>query len=182
MKANILHVGVLFLCFIQGFAVSAAPSTWVGIELERGRQGGVGIRGVVPGSPAAATDLAAGDEVMAVDEAQVHSPSDLQLAIAGRPVGRRLKLRVRNPKGALRDVTLAPAARPSEAALARAGSAVRPRPSSCRASVAPARTASRRIAAAPCSSISGRPGAGPVCAPCLSSGRCASGTPRVGSM
>ncbi len=110
---------MILLCF-SGLRVDAAPRTWVGIELERGHNGGVGIRGVVPGSPAASTTLAAGDEVLAVDSEDVHSATELQLAISTRPVGRRLSLKVRDPKGALRDVTLAPAARPDEAALARA--------------------------------------------------------------
>src|SRR5205085_2409047 len=111
--------GALLLCIFSSLHVHAAPGTWVGIELERGKHGGVGIRGTVPGSPAAMTDLAAGDEVLAVDEQAVPTPSDLQRAISSRPIGRRLTLKVRNAAGVLRDVVLAPAARPDEAQLAR---------------------------------------------------------------
>jgi thiol-disulfide isomerase/thioredoxin len=57
--------------------------------------------------------------VLAIDGKPTASARELAQEIATRPIGRRLTLSVRNPAGAKRDVVLAPAARPSDAALAR---------------------------------------------------------------
>lgn len=134
MKANILHVvislAVGFACLFSGLRAQAqAPRTWVGLELEAGRHGGVGIRGVVPGSPAAMTDLVAGDEVLSIDQLPVREPPELQRSVASRPLGKRLTLSVRNAAGTSRDVVLAPAARPSDTAVARQRLIDRPAPS-----------------------------------------------------
>jgi cytochrome c biogenesis protein CcmG, thiol:disulfide interchange protein DsbE len=134
MKANILHVVLLGFCLgLCSFSALRAeaqfsPPTWVGIELELGRHGGVGVRAVVPGSPAAATDLAAGDEILSLDGEKVRAAAELKQKISARPIGRRLRLSVRNRDGALRDVILAPAARPSDVALARQRLLGRPAP------------------------------------------------------
>jgi thiol-disulfide isomerase/thioredoxin len=63
------------------------------------------------------TNLTAGDEILAIDGTPTPGPRELMAEIATRPIGRRLKLSVRNEVGATREVVLAPGARPSEAAL-----------------------------------------------------------------
>ncbi len=130
MKANILHVGVLALALLSGSSRGLAEGSrgWIGIELARGSYGGVAVKGVVPGSPAAMTDLAAGDEVLAIDDEPTRAPPELQRAVALRPVGRRLRLKVRGASGPLREVVLAPAARPSEVELTRQRLLGRPAP------------------------------------------------------
>jgi thiol-disulfide isomerase/thioredoxin len=122
MKANILHVVPVAIVLSIGFQASSfaqAPPTWIGIELEEGKNGGVRVHGVMPGSPAAATDLTAGDEVMSLDGGAVRSPAELRKEIGSRPVGKRITLAVRAADGKMRKVVLAPAARPSDAQLAR---------------------------------------------------------------
>ena len=56
MKANILHVGAVCLSLFMGLGIARAEMAWVGIELQRGAHGGVGVRGVVPGAPASMTN------------------------------------------------------------------------------------------------------------------------------
>jgi thiol-disulfide isomerase/thioredoxin len=106
---------------LAGVSVAHAqpPRAWVGIELAAGTHGGVQVKGVVAGAPAAMTNLAAGDEVLSIDGKPTPTAGELAREIATRPIGRRLTLSVRNPAGATREVVLAPAARPSDAALAR---------------------------------------------------------------
>lgn len=121
MKANILHVVLVTLLILSGLAdaIAQAPAGWVGIELARGNHGGVLIHGVVPDSPAAGTSLVAGDEVMSIDGAAARTTTDLRTAIGATPIGKRIELEVRAADGTLRKVVVAPAARPSDAQLAR---------------------------------------------------------------
>jgi thiol-disulfide isomerase/thioredoxin len=104
---------------ISATSFAQAPPTWIGLELEDGKYGGVRVHGVVQGSPASQTDLASGDEVMSVDGGAVRSPAELRKEVGSRAVGKRMTLAVRNATGKVRTVVLAPAARPSEAQLAR---------------------------------------------------------------
>jgi thiol-disulfide isomerase/thioredoxin len=139
MKANILHVVpqpqlrrlaivITALCVFSGLSIAQAPSSWVGIELEEGRHGGVGVHGVVPGSPAAATDLQSGDEVLAIDDEPVHAPLELRRSVSARPIGKRMRLKVRAASGAERVVVVAPAARPSDLEVAKQRLLNRPAP------------------------------------------------------
>ena len=119
MKSNVLHVVVCSVILFQSLVASALPGVWVGIELERGHRGGVLVRGVVPGSPAAGSNLTVGDEIVSVDGAAMHSPAELSRDIGARPAGKLIHLEVVNADGVGRDVALTPAPRPGESQLAR---------------------------------------------------------------
>ena len=99
----------------------------MGIQMVPGKHGGVGVEAVVPGSPAAGTDLKPGDEITAVDRKEVHQPEALRSEITGRAIGKRMTLTVVGKSGT-RAVVVAPAARPDEVALLRAQLVGRPAP------------------------------------------------------
>jgi C-terminal processing protease CtpA/Prc len=75
-------------------AVAAArpPGSWIGVTLAPGGAGGVVVQSVVPGGPAAAAGLIAGDVITAVDGAQVGNVPQFQATISARPAGQSVRL------------------------------------------------------------------------------------------
>lgn len=92
-------------------AESASARPWLGVELtaEPPGQAGVGIRGVVPGSPAAFAGVRAGDVLLRLDGRAVQGPADVVRSVTGRRVGERVGLVLRRgDRERLLAVTLAP--------------------------------------------------------------------------
>jgi C-terminal processing protease CtpA/Prc len=77
----------------QATAAPRAPgSSWIGIIMQAQPGGGVGVQGVVPGSPATGSGLAPGDVISAVDGRTISSPQEFRDLIASKPVGSAVTL------------------------------------------------------------------------------------------
>ncbi len=87
-------------------AVAHAESPWIGIELDRGAHGGSKVKRVLENTPAERAGLRPGDEVLAVDKVAADSPRALIGYIQKAGIGRVVKLRVVDEKGAERTVAL----------------------------------------------------------------------------
>lgn len=82
---------------------------WLGVAIGAGKGAGPGVpvANVTPGGPASAAGLAAGDRILAVNEAPVRTPDALIRAVADLPPGTIAHLDVRRGAARLRlDVTL----------------------------------------------------------------------------
>lgn len=90
---------------------------WIGILMEEADQG-VAIARVVPGGPAAGAGLHVGDMIVAIENAAVRNPRDVQRAIMNRKVGEAVRLTVLRG-GDTVDVTFNTAAMPAPAPLPR---------------------------------------------------------------
>lgn len=73
-------------------AVRAAPAAWVGVAMGTQTGNGVLVQAAVPGGPAAAAGLVAGDVITGLDGRPVSSPVEFRAAIAARPPGTTLTL------------------------------------------------------------------------------------------
>src|SRR5580658_9302955 len=100
-------LGLLFLLPAARAAEGGPP--WLGVGVEKGTRG-VRIRDVMPESPCAGVQIMAGDEVLSLDQTQVHEPQELIAAVRGAHLGQTVALRIVSPQGAERvvQVTLAP--------------------------------------------------------------------------
>jgi S1-C subfamily serine protease len=58
------------------------------------RESGVRIETIESGSPAAGSDLARGDVIVALDESPIANLDDLQRMLVGDAIGRRVEVRV----------------------------------------------------------------------------------------
>ncbi len=100
----------------------AYADPWIGLQLEPGSHGGVAVRGVYQGSPGDKAHVAVGDEVVAVDGAEVARPEELIARVRRAGVGGHVKLAIvdRNGDGkARRTVEVTLAARPDDRSLQR---------------------------------------------------------------
>ena len=93
---------------------------WMGVELAALPEGqaGVGVRGVVPDSPAARAQLASGDVIVTIDGESVERPGDVVGIVSAHAPGERVGLVLRRGKAErLIAVTLEP--QPNDEALMR---------------------------------------------------------------
>ena len=66
---------------------SANEAPWIGIELDRGRGGGVLVKRVLDGAPGERAHLRAGDEIVTVDGTPVTTPEQLSHAVRSLRIG-----------------------------------------------------------------------------------------------
>jgi cytochrome c biogenesis protein CcmG, thiol:disulfide interchange protein DsbE len=85
---------------------------WIGITLEQGSQG-ILIKSIMPGTPAEAAGLAAGDEVIAIDSRKVTKTSELAAIVQSHGVGASVELEILR-KGKYLKKRIQLAARPDE--------------------------------------------------------------------
>lgn len=80
-----------------GLEEEASGHGWLGVELAALPQGqaGVGVRGVVPDSPAARAQLASGDVILTIDGESVARPGDVVGIIGAHAPGERVGLVLR---------------------------------------------------------------------------------------
>lgn len=78
----------------EGMHRLLSPRPWLGVRIGSGAGRGVGITGVLPGSPADLAGVQPGDSVIRVDETRVEAATDLQAAIAGYRPGETVRLTV----------------------------------------------------------------------------------------
>src|SRR5262245_54511580 len=100
----------------------AYADAWIGLQLEPGRHGGVAVRGVYQGSPGEKARIAVGDEVIAVDGADVARAEELVARVRRAGVGGHVKLALVSDKaraGGRRTVEVTLAPRPDERDLQR---------------------------------------------------------------
>jgi len=83
----------------------------------RSGDGGATVVAVLPGSPAAAAGLAAGDTVMRVGDARVADVTDLVARISAHAPGETVQLTVRNSAGAQRTVAVTLGSTPDRSAV-----------------------------------------------------------------
>ncbi len=97
---------------VRAAAPAEAPASrpWLGVLLGDAVDGGVQVVAVVPGGPAAAADLRAGDVVLRLGEHPIARNEDLAGALAGAPPGDPLVVQVVRD-GVLVRKTVRPAAR-----------------------------------------------------------------------
>lgn len=100
---------------------------WLGLSIEKGAAG-VRVREVMPDSPCATTDLRPGDEVLAVDEERLQTPSQLIAAVQKAGLGAKVSLLVRSPQGTERKVPVLLQARPNMGEWQRQGLLGKPAP------------------------------------------------------
>lgn len=121
MRRRELSLGVpLLLAGVTAYA--QAPRGWFGFLLEIESEGwsldpvirSVTIREVLPGSPAAAQRIAAGDRIVAIDGQAVvgRRARELQPHV-DKAVGEPVVLRLQRPDGVLSEVRLVAVARPA---------------------------------------------------------------------
>ena len=79
---------------LGGEAQGGDPQPFIGIALEP-VEGGLAVREILPGSPAAQADLRAGDVIVAVDEQAVESPETLSGRVQEAGIGNAITLRIR---------------------------------------------------------------------------------------
>src|SRR5690348_7654176 len=101
MKRKVLAFLIVFLMAAPAFAAGA----WIGLVLDRG-SGGVQVREVVEGSPGFRAGIAAGDNILAIDELNTDGPEILIGAVRKAGIGATVKLKVRAADGKERTVTL----------------------------------------------------------------------------
>jgi C-terminal processing protease CtpA/Prc len=73
-------------------AAKTAPAAWVGVAMGAQTGNGVLVQAAVPGGPAAAAGLVAGDVITALDGRPVAGPVEFRAAIAVRPPGTTVTL------------------------------------------------------------------------------------------
>jgi peroxiredoxin len=73
-----------------GLLQEGAP--WLGVELQPGRAGGVGLKRVLEDAPGERAHLRPGDEVVSVDGERVTTPEELMRAVHGKAVGALVRL------------------------------------------------------------------------------------------
>lgn len=72
---------------------------WIGVVADEHEDGGVGIRSVVAGSPAARAGLTAGDRIVSIDDITISNPDDVVLTIRSRHPGDRVTMAIRGDDG-----------------------------------------------------------------------------------
>jgi peroxiredoxin len=91
----------------------------VGLQLGAGSFGGAKVKSVVAGSPGERAGILAGDEVLSIDERETASPQAVIDSVQKGGVGHEAKLRLVDPKGHTRTVSLTYEARPDRETLQR---------------------------------------------------------------
>jgi peroxiredoxin len=108
---------MLVSVFVSRAALAEAP--WVGLQLGPGSFGGAKVKSVLPGSPGERAGIKAGDEVLAIDDAQTPSPETVISTVQKGGVGHQAKLRIVDAKGHTRTVDLKYEARPDRETMQR---------------------------------------------------------------
>jgi peroxiredoxin len=111
-------VALLITGFV-GRALAEGGDPWIGLELEAGHKGGVRVRRVVPDAPGQRAGIAAGDEVLAIDEARVAAPRELIERVHRAGVGTKVKVALVAPNDQRRTVIVPLEARPDSETLQR---------------------------------------------------------------
>jgi len=95
-----------------------AARPWIGIAIENGTHGGVLVKQVIEGTPAARAGLLAGDEVKTIDGVAVAKPAELIERVQDKGVGEKVTLTVLRD-GKTVSATMALEPRPDEVQLLR---------------------------------------------------------------
>jgi peroxiredoxin len=95
-----------------GGAVARAASPWIGLNLGGGSFGGAKVKAVIPGSPGERAGIHAGDEVLAIDDDVTASPAAVIEAVTAAGIGHEARLRLVDPKGHTRTVSVTYEPRP----------------------------------------------------------------------
>lgn len=108
---SLLVSALLFVSISAWSATAWAGSPWLGVEIEADPAGGARITDVLPESPLsrAGATVGRGEVVVALEGKAVGSPLDLIKLVRTLQVGQRVRLGLRSPSGATRElqVTLA---------------------------------------------------------------------------
>lgn len=116
------------LALVAVAAPAYAVSPWIGITLGGGSFGGARVKTVLPGSPGDKAGLRAGDEVLTIDDRATQSPNDVIESVLQAGVGHQAQLRLVDPKGHTRLVTVTYEAKPDRETLQRNSLVNRPAP------------------------------------------------------
>ena len=116
MKKLSFAVVLLGLC-AGGAARAEAP--WIGLSLTAGSFGGARVKAVVPGSPGERAGVHAGDEVLTIDDRPTQTPQAVIDAVLRAGVGHAGKLRLVDPKGHTRTITVHYEPRPDRETMQR---------------------------------------------------------------
>lgn len=115
MKRALFAGLFLLLC---SRTVAASPP-WIGLRLAAGSFGGAKVVAVVPGSPGERAGVHAGDEVLTIDDHPVPTPQAVIDTVLRAGVGQKGRLRLVDPKGHTRTLTVDYQARPDPEVLQR---------------------------------------------------------------
>jgi S1-C subfamily serine protease len=100
---------------VQNGRVTASDRAYLGVEVATSVDGSVVIARVQKGSPAAQAGLRAGEVIKAVDGHPIAAADDLATYLAGRRVGAKVKVEVRDSNGSTRTVHVTLGRRPPNA-------------------------------------------------------------------
>src|SRR5262249_23517829 len=95
----------------------ALASPWLGIRLDAGQRGGPKVGSVVRGSPGEKAGIAAGDEILTLDDHATPSPAELVARVETGKTGQRVVLGVVDAAGHTRKVSLTYVERPDREKL-----------------------------------------------------------------
>jgi peroxiredoxin len=129
MLRRFFLAGLLLACLgpLPARAQQAAKRPWLGLSIERGATG-VRVREVMPDSPCASADVHPGDEVLALDQTPLRTPSQLIEAVQAAGLGAKVTLRLLSPQGAERKIQVVLGPRPHLGEWQRAGLLGKPAP------------------------------------------------------
>jgi peroxiredoxin len=108
---------VLLVTLLGGAAVAHAQSPWIGLNLGAGTFGGAKVKSVIPGSPGDRAGIKAGDEVLSIDDAPTATPAAVIESVLTAGIGHEAHLRLVDPKGHTRAITLTFELRPNREKL-----------------------------------------------------------------
>lgn len=128
MKKLAFVVALLVLGLVDGGAARAQGRPWIGLSLTAGTFGGAKVKAVVPGSPGERAGVRAGDEVLTIDDHPTQTPQAVIDAVLRAGVGHAGRLRLVDPKGHTRTLTVRYEERPDRETLQRNALVGRPAP------------------------------------------------------
>jgi peroxiredoxin len=120
----------LLIAFIAFSGIAWASDAWIGVLLSDNgaTHGGTRVREVMHGSPGEKAGIAAGDEVLSVDDHKTQSSQALIQEVRAAGAGKSVKVKLVDPKGKPRTVTVKLLPRPSMDELQKAELVGRPAP------------------------------------------------------
>jgi peroxiredoxin len=108
---------VIVLSLVVTGGVARAQAPWIGVNLGAGSFGGVKVKSVIPGSPGERAGIRSGDELLAIDDVPVEAPQAVIGAVVRAGVGHQARLRLVDPQGHTRTLTVTFEAKPDREKL-----------------------------------------------------------------